>query len=868
MRHPILAGAALVLELWLISGTSGSARTASRPFSVHVMVQASGIGDAFFGRRARHIFVEQLAPYDTLGDFALSRQWGWDRSRLLEITAHSAHIERLQTDPKEGVWLRTLAPDGRRLAVGWLNGNIARAGIYDLNTGRFRRLPYRISNEACAFKCPLWISNHEYVDYEPSAAVEAEQMSSVEYAHGLIDRWDREAWSGQKSVPLVYRSGMTQRHTAAPGGELVLVDPDTGQTRDLGAGSWQSLVLSPSRDHLAAVRQSGHVTMGASAMGAVFGADQVFRLLVYDFTHRARAIEPCRHCNITPGSLRWSPDGEKLFFDTRINVHGKWRHSQYIFDFRTQRLKRFNADGLPFKISENPLLFRYIVPFVWLNDTTPAIRIQRQLRAPASASTSPKHAHQRGFSWYALPPGGHPVNLTAALPDAGNPESLSDFVAVYRNSMLVMAGGNLWRVKVDGQRQSLTRKIPERLVPWCYELSYWRNFNAPGACGEVERFSWVRPVDAAALAHGWVTFRMIASATTNSLLFLNIRTGEVSTVTAPSPSASLLAASALAHGALYWVRGASGDSLQWAPANHAAIRLLRFNEQLRGIVPGRPILLARRGANRDAERDDWLLLPPTYRPGDREPLLVDFYPGLTYSRQWTGDSLRTVDFLNPWLAAAHGFAVLLPSMPLSRSARSGNPCSDMYPQLRGAVENAIGRGYVDPARMALVGHSYGAYGVYCVIAHTHRFKAAIAIDGPSNLTSAYASGFPGPADDDSNLAYGTLWAESGQGEMVSPPWVDPMRYVRNSPLFLANRIRTPILILHGNDDSAVSVTESEQMFNALHRLGRTAELVRYWGESHGYRSPVDMADMWRRIFVWLDTYLNIRSATPPKRVTH
>src|SRR3546814_500889 len=119
----------------------------------------------------------------------------------------------------------------------------------------------------------------------------------------------------------------------------------------------------------------------------------------------------------------------------------------------------------------------------------------------------------------------------------------------------------------------------------------------------------------------------------------------------------------------------------------------------------------------------------------------------------------------------------------------GNPMREMHEQLIRAAENAVAKGYVDPRRWAIMGHSYGGYGTNSVITQTDRFKAAISLDGPANLTSGYAIGmnqrkaFEVPE----GLNFGALWSEGGQGRMGVPPWRDPQRYIDNRPLVWAHQ---------------------------------------------------------------------------------
>jgi dipeptidyl aminopeptidase/acylaminoacyl peptidase len=68
-------------------------------------------------------------------------------------------------------------------------------------------------------------------------------------------------------------------------------------------------------------------------------------------------------------------------------------------------------------------------------------------------------------------------------------------------------------------------------------------------------------------------------------------------------------------------------------------------------------------------------------------------------------------------------------------------------------------------------------------------------------------------------------------------------------------VTTPTLILHGDLDGAVPISQSEQAFTALERMGKRARFVRYWGEEHSFLSPANVRDVWHEIFAWLDENL-------------
>src|SRR3546814_372219 len=96
--------------------------------------------------------------------------------------------------------------------------------------------------------------------------------------------------------------------------------------------------------------------------------------------------------------------------------------------------------------------------------------------------------------------------------------------------------------------------------------------------------------------------------------------------------------------------------------------------------------------------------------------------------------------------------------------------------------------------------------------------------------------------------------ETSQGGMGAPPWDDPERYLRNSPLMHVKDIETPIMLLSGGRDY-VPTQQAEEFFTALTRLGKDAVLVRYFGEDHVYHSPANIRDMWRRILDWYEQTL-------------
>lgn len=270
----------------------------------------------------------------------------------------------------------------------------------------------------------------------------------------------------------------------------------------------------------------------------------------------------------------------------------------------------------------------------------------------------------------------------------------------------------------------------------------------------------------------------------------------------------------------------------------------------------------------------WLYLPPKPAPGAAPPpLVVRPYLGETYPKPYAEALPPGGLFANIRLMVGHGYAVLIPGLPRRRDETE--PLAGLAERVLQVVDAAAARPDLahafDPDRLALWGHSYGGYSVLGIVAQTHRFRAAVASAPPTNLLSMWGTFQPSwrvAPEDGVWVAWPSGWVETAQGAMGGPPWTEGARYLRNSPALLADRIETPVLLFHGDQDP-IPVTQSEQMFSALYRQGKTAQLVTYWGEDHLLNSPGTVRDLYARGFAWIDRFLadpvNATDGTPPGR---
>ncbi len=248
-----------------------------------------------------------------------------------------------------------------------------------------------------------------------------------------------------------------------------------------------------------------------------------------------------------------------------------------------------------------------------------------------------------------------------------------------------------------------------------------------------------------------------------------------------------------------------------------------------------------------------LLLPAGYHVGARCPLVVLVYGRFLGSNAVYNFGLwpyGTQD--NMQLLASRGYAVLLPDLP----ERVGTPMIDIAKDVVPGVDKVIELGIADPDRLGIMGQSYGGYATLATIVQTTRFKAAVVRAGIVDLLAEY--GMMGA--DGSSFAVGVL--EDGQGLMRGTPWQYRDRYLENSPVMHLDRVRTPVLIVHGTADTAVPVSQGDELFVDLRRLANVdVEYARYAGEGHGLQGYANQRDYLSRMLGWFDRHLQAQADT-------
>ncbi|NUO75281.1 MAG: prolyl oligopeptidase family serine peptidase [Lysobacter sp.] len=251
-----------------------------------------------------------------------------------------------------------------------------------------------------------------------------------------------------------------------------------------------------------------------------------------------------------------------------------------------------------------------------------------------------------------------------------------------------------------------------------------------------------------------------------------------------------------------------------------------------------------------------LYLPPKYEP-KRDgplPLLMWAYPqefkSASAASQVTDSPYRfnAVGYWGPQAFLAMGYAVLDdPSMPIV--GEGDKEPNDTYLQqltasAQAAVDEVVRRGVADRERIAIGGHSYGAFMTANLLAHTRLFKAGIARSGAYNRTLT---------------PFGFQAEERNY-------WQAQDTYETMSPFNFADKIKDPILLIHGEQDnnSGTFPIQSERMYAAIKGLGGNARLVMLPNESHGYRARESILHMLAESNDWLERYVKNGKAADGK----
>ena len=239
-----------------------------------------------------------------------------------------------------------------------------------------------------------------------------------------------------------------------------------------------------------------------------------------------------------------------------------------------------------------------------------------------------------------------------------------------------------------------------------------------------------------------------------------------------------------------------------------------------------------------------LLKPENFDAKLKYPMIVYIYEKLTqglhsFRNPGPGTSI------NPTFYVSNGYLIFLPDIVYT----IGYPGQSALKCVLPGIQAVVDKGFVDENAIGIQGHSWGGYQIAYMVTQTKRFRAAAPGAVVSNMTSAY-----------SGIRWGTglprqFQYEHSQSRIGGSLWEYPLRFLENSPVFRADRVETPLLMIHNDEDDAVPWYQGIEYFLALRRLGKEVYMFSYNGEKHGLRKRINQKDYTHRLQEFFDHFL-------------
>ena len=227
-----------------------------------------------------------------------------------------------------------------------------------------------------------------------------------------------------------------------------------------------------------------------------------------------------------------------------------------------------------------------------------------------------------------------------------------------------------------------------------------------------------------------------------------------------------------------------------------------------------------------------LYKPEGFDPAKKYPIVAYFYEQLSDNlHQYHAPSGRNV--INPAVYSSLGYLVFFPDI----AYQTGYPGQSALKSIVPGVQMLLARGYVNPQAIGVAGQSWGGYQTAYMITQTRLFRAAFAGAPVANMTSAY-----GGIRWESGVARAFQY-ERQQSRIGGSIWQYPLRFLENSPLFYADRVETPVLIMSNDGDGAVPWYQGVELFVALRRNGKEVYLLNYNGDGHNPRKRANQKDV-------------------------
>jgi dipeptidyl aminopeptidase/acylaminoacyl peptidase len=282
----------------------------------------------------------------------------------------------------------------------------------------------------------------------------------------------------------------------------------------------------------------------------------------------------------------------------------------------------------------------------------------------------------------------------------------------------------------------------------------------------------------------------------------------------------------------------------WLYDGGKARAMTRTNPQVEGWKLGTEREIEWKSSKDEKTIHGVLLLPPGYEAGKRYPTIVHVHggPEEAWTTGWHGSWYNYAAMIS-----SHGYVVLLPNPrgsdgagPNFTEANYQDWGGGDYQDVMDGVDSLIAQGITDAGRMGMGGWSFGGFMTSWTVTHTNRFKAGMVGAGVTDLYS---------------MATTTDISPSFQNGYFGPFAASRKLYDAHSPVRYIDQCHTPVLVLHGEADPRVPISQGEEFYNGLRLLGRDVRMVRYPREPHIFTEREHQIDSLGRILAWYDSHL-------------
>lgn len=824
MKPSILAGIALAT----VAGVSGPIQAApvpKMPLSIEQALAHERIGDVLVDPAGKWFIVMRYPGANRLPDYGVDL--GRDGGTPMLVDAESGVVTPLPgIDPNAFYFEGAVSPGGTKLLFYEQRGKDTRLVVIDLATGTLKRLAQTPEYwNGMLNQIPEWVSDTHIAFTATNGSMPRGIGSRRNKARHLVTNWER-SWSGLEPGVTVAESRPAEAGVWP--GRLMIVNIETGESRVLADGGHGDLRVSPGGRYLAAaLARKKSYKHGLRQRELIrFNASDP-ELVVFDLISGERH-EPAPGETVDSSAFNWSADGTKLLFQKYHAGRDQSEGLVYVYEPATRKTTTLGNASLARALGAGP-------PISGDSPQAPS------WIGSAIVMPGPKQGNGKGFDWYRLEGDGRIENLTKRYTNVSAHAIGSGKAGVY-----VLADGHVLLLANGGVRD-LTPQLSAGAITGCRQNMVLNMAPVAGVGGTVCTVNKTKQ---------------------RGSIVVDFDDATIRTVDMPAASDRLVPLAVSSRGSMiYRWFSDDGEELRLQPASGKARTVIALNSYLKNVIKPETRLV--RYSSRGQSLASCIVLPPHYQPGRRYPAVVVVYPyiGPRSRCRTQGTYAKEVDHYDRLFEdqlAARGYVVLIfPANPQEVVGNEEAPLAHMAEMVNDAVDALTTQSYVDPDRVGIYGFSQGGYTSLWLATQADRYKAIVSRNGwadfvthyllaGSTMQLAHTGPFPGY-----KTRYEVPYKDinGSVGGLGKSLWDAPERYTQNSPIFLANKIKTPIMMIHSDMDGGFPMVQYDEMFAALSMLGKEATYVRYWGEGHGRASPANIKDEYERIFAFFDKYL-------------